>query len=90
MSVRKQWLVCLVVCLMLTPATSSVCQANPNTGPPTNLHRRFVVKQVKRKASQGRPVRRNVGVWLSGGYERTVSNSRRSGFRSRGWRSRRW
>ena len=73
----------LLVALVLSLSIPAVALANPNTGMPTNLHRRFVVQQTKRKAAQGRPTRKNVGVWLSGGYERSVSNARRYGFRSR-------
>ena len=78
----------LPISLALAMSLPSVSHGNPTTGQPTNLHRRFVVQQTKRKAAQGRPTRRNVGVWLSGGYERTVSGARRSGYRTR--RFRRW
>lgn len=54
-----------------------VVEANPRTGMPTNLHRRFVVKRTKERASRGLSTKRNVGVWLSGGYERTVRSARR-------------
>ena len=91
MMLRNFLLLILPVTLLLSFSGTKVSHANPNTGPPTNLHRRFVVSQVKRKAAQGRPVKKNVGVWISGGYERTVANARRSGYRKyRTRRFRRW
>ena len=79
-----RYLICLIVPLTLVFTTVDLtpAKANPNTGPPTNLHRRFVVQQTKRKAAQGKSTRKNVGVWLSGGYDRTVSNARRSSTRN--------
>ncbi|MEM8945966.1 MAG: hypothetical protein AAGD11_12390 [Planctomycetota bacterium] len=71
--------------LLLMLSFASEAWANPNTGPPVNLHRRFVVQQTKRRAAQGLSTRRHVGVWLSGGYNRTVRNARTSGRR---WRRR--
>ena len=85
MKPRQLWKTSILLAFSLILALPTASWANPNTGPPTNLHRRFVVKQTKRKASQGRPTRRNVGVWLSGGYHRTVSNARRGGSRFRRW-----
>ncbi|MEM9352859.1 MAG: hypothetical protein AAGA92_07585 [Planctomycetota bacterium] len=56
-------------------------QSSLNTGPPTNLHRRHVVNQAKKKAARGEPVRRHYGVWISGGFDRTVQKSRASSYR---------
>jgi hypothetical protein len=68
----------LPLSLLLILCVASTAQADPNSGPPTNLHHRFVVQQAKRRAAQCQPVRRHVGVWLSGGFERTVAEARRS------------
>ena len=70
--------------LMLLSFTTEAW-ANPNSGPPTNLHRKFVVEQTKRRAAQGLSTRRHAGVWLSGGYNRTVKTYRSGGRRWR-WR----
>lgn len=71
--------------LLFLFGTAVEAYAYPNTGVPTNLHRRFVVQQTIRKASQGRPTRRHAGVWLSGGYQRTIMNARSRGSRFRRW-----
>lgn len=65
--------------LLFLLSTGAEAFAYPNTGVPTNLHRRFVVQQTIRKASQGKPTRRHAGVWLSGGYNRTVKSARSRG-----------
>ena len=73
----------LPLSLVIACSEAQTCRADPNTGPPTNLHRRFVVQQAKRNAAQGKPTRRHVGVWLSGGYERTVAKARSGAYRRR-------
>ena len=85
MKARHLWKTSFLLAFSLILVLPSATWANPNTGPPTNLHRRFVVKQTKRKASQGKSTRRNVGVWISGGYGRTVAKARRGGSRFRRW-----
>ncbi|MEM9657228.1 MAG: hypothetical protein AAF961_02600 [Planctomycetota bacterium] len=56
------------------------------TGPPTNLHRSFVINQTRRRAAQGLPTKRYYGVFIAGGYQQTVNAGKARSYSRQGWR----
>ncbi len=89
MTKRSLAVIGLALAALLFADARSACaqrQSALNTGPVTNLHRRHVVLQAKKKAARGEPVRRHYGVWISGGFDRTVNKSRANNNRASSYR----
>lgn len=57
----------LIAACLLGGDFASTAAAGPygRTGLGSNLHRRFVIKQARKNASLGRPVRRSAILWRS-------------------------
>lgn len=73
----KSWFVAVMVVVACGLAVQDTVQAGKPGGVGSNLHRRFMIKQAQRRASQGLPVRRHVGIWNAGGFRSTVYRNHR-------------
>ncbi len=81
---RIVWATVCALGLCVLPVESA--RADKPAGVGSNLHRSFMIKRAQRRAAQGRPVPKHVGIWVAGGYNSMVFGPDNPYLRDRGMR----